>query len=606
MYTYSILTCLAKFSNPVWTSTSVMLIGVPLMISNVLVSFQTFTDPVILTALTIASTSLGLLSLVVYVLRWLRYIAHLDIEEVSSTDTILCSTYVLFMCIFLIGNWAVSYIPCDTGDPWSYTGVSYLTYYSYLMAGCTVSMTAMASSCSKLDAVESKNILVIQQMFMRFFSHEIRTPLNSVYVGVTIMLNELKRPSQQPVGEGGEGGVGGALLLLEQGSDRASLLETALDTQLSCQSAMEVLNSMILYDRIINGLVSLEKRAFDPFKLVCDVVDPFKLQAAEASIDLQVVNRLSSVSLLQLNADPGKLSQAIRNLISNAMKFTNPMGSLHVTLSAEDEGRQYDLETGFFQSRRQLDCLSVLPSLLLHPMLKIRSPKTYSDSFLMPQWLVITVADSGIGISASKQVHIFDGLRGFKPGVLEQQGQGAGLGLFIAKQIVELHGGSLSVFSKGVEGEGSVFTVRLPGLVAVTTDNNDAESPTAQDRRNILTQPSLLELSLGSVTNDLEGNARAAADYRIETESTVLNVLVVDDSSMTRKMVCKLLQSTRRCNCDQAADGSIAVEMTRRSMLREPSAVDQDAMVQAGADSVLIKPLDIDLLWTIIDTRMGK
>ena len=35
-------------------------------------------------------------------------------------------------------------------------------------------------------------------------------------------------------------------------------------------------------------------------------------------------------------------------------------------------------------------------------------------------------------------------------------------------------------------------------------------------------------------------------------------------------------------------------------------AVDQDAMVQAGADSVLIKPLDIDLLWTIIDTRMGK
>ena len=103
---------------------------------------------------------------------------------------------------------------------------------------------------------------------MRFFSHEIRTPLNSVYVGVTIMLNELKRPSQQPVGEG----EGAELLLVEQGSDRASLLETALDTQQSCQSAMEVLNSMILYDRIINGLVSLEKWAFDPFQLVCDVV----------------------------------------------------------------------------------------------------------------------------------------------------------------------------------------------------------------------------------------------------------------------------------------------------------------------------------------------
>ena len=117
MYTYSILTCLAKFSNPVWTSTSVMLIGVPLMVSNVLVSFQTLTDPVIVTAALITFTSLGLLSLLVYVLRWIRYIAHLDIEEVSSTDTILCSTYVLFLCTFLIGNRTVSYIPSTAGDP---------------------------------------------------------------------------------------------------------------------------------------------------------------------------------------------------------------------------------------------------------------------------------------------------------------------------------------------------------------------------------------------------------------------------------------------------------------------------------------------------------
>ena len=72
----------------------------------------------------------------------------------------------------------------------------------------------------------------------------------------------------------------------------------------------------------------------------------------------------------------------------------------------------------------------------------------------------------------------------------------------VAKQIVELlHGGLLSVFSKGVEGEGSVFTVRLSGLLEVTADNNDTESPIAQDRRNIMTVPSMLELSLGSITN---------------------------------------------------------------------------------------------------------
>ena len=95
-------------------------------------------------------------------------------------------------------------------------------------------------------------------MFMRFFSHEIRTPLNSVCVGATIMVNELKRP----LGEHRE----------------RSLLATALDTQKSCQSAVDVLNGMILYDKIVNGLVSLEKRTFDPWKLVCDVVKPFRAQ----------------------------------------------------------------------------------------------------------------------------------------------------------------------------------------------------------------------------------------------------------------------------------------------------------------------------------------
>ena len=48
----------------------------------------------------------------------------------------------------------------------------------------------------------------------------------------------------------------------------------------------------------------------------------------------------------------------------------------------------------------------------------------------------------------------------------------------------------------------------------------------------------------------------------------IVHVLVVDDSSMTRKMVCKVLRSTRQqCRCDQAADGAIAVEMMARSMM---------------------------------------
>ena len=105
-------------------------------------------------------------------------------------------------------------------------------------------------------------------MFLRFFSHEIRTPLNSVYVGVSIMVNELQQQQQQRQEMRKSKGKGK--------NKSGSLLETALDSQRSCQSAIEVLNGMILYDRIVSGFVSLEKKTVDPWQHICDVVYPFK------------------------------------------------------------------------------------------------------------------------------------------------------------------------------------------------------------------------------------------------------------------------------------------------------------------------------------------
>ena len=123
------------------------------------------------------------------------------------------------------------------------------------------------------------------------------------------------------------------------------------------------------------------------------MVDSYK--ADDASIDFRIVNRTPPHSLLQLHADPGKISQVISNLVSNAMKFTSPNGSLYVTLSVEDE--QHDLEMGCSFDERG-HCIPKLPS--LGPISKLRSPKTYAESFSASQFLVITVVDSGIGISA--------------------------------------------------------------------------------------------------------------------------------------------------------------------------------------------------------------
>jgi signal transduction histidine kinase len=105
-----------------------------------------------------------------------------------------------------------------------------------------------------------------------------------------------------------------------------------------------------------------------------------------------------------------RLSQVIENLISNAVKYSPERSPIRVSLRAED-------------SR-----------------------------------VLVSVSDQGPGISREKIPLIFD--RFYR---VEENGavvKGTGLGLFITREIVKMHGGSISVSSK--EGEGSTFTIQLP------------------------------------------------------------------------------------------------------------------------------------------------
>ena len=76
------------------------------------------------------------------------------------------------------------------------------------------------------------------------------------------------------------------------------------------------------------------------------------------------------------------------------------------------------------------------------------------------QFLRIEVVDQGPGISSENQDLLFQNIIQFDPNAL-QGGGGSGLGLYISKGIVDLHGGSIGVFSEG-EGKGSVFWIDIP------------------------------------------------------------------------------------------------------------------------------------------------
>lgn len=134
---------------------------------------------------------------------------------------------------------------------------------------------------------------------------------------------------------------------------------------------------------------------------VCACVGHRVVQAREAGIDLQLESSasLSADGAVRLRADPYKISQVIRNLVSNALKFTSPSGSVRLSLAVEigggggggdgDVGDDADIEMGCPASISA--CFS---RGLRHSRLR------YSKTFAEVTYLVLRVQDSGVGISA--------------------------------------------------------------------------------------------------------------------------------------------------------------------------------------------------------------
>jgi signal transduction histidine kinase len=161
--------------------------------------------------------------------------------------------------------------------------------------------------------------------------------------------------------------------------------------------------------RITHGQVTLKKIPVGLADIVGQAVE-----TARPTIDARghYLDVFLPASPLPLEADPVRLAQAVANLLDNAAKYTEPGGQ--IALCAERMGDQ----------------------------------------------AVITVADSGVGIAPERLPGVFDLFaRGDRPANLAQAG--LGLGLTLARRLVEMHHGSVEAFSEGA-GRGSRFVVRLP------------------------------------------------------------------------------------------------------------------------------------------------
>jgi CheY-like chemotaxis protein/AraC-like DNA-binding protein/two-component sensor histidine kinase len=287
---------------------------------------------------------------------------------------------------------------------------------------------------------------------------------------------------------------------------------------------LDLINQILEVARLEAGRAQLHARRLDIGAFLQNLANSFAAFAERKQLTFEV--QIPSEPIV-LYADADQLQKVLSNLLSNAFKFTPAGGSVRVSVQTDSESCR------------------------------------------------IAVRDSGQGIPASELTRVFERFYRVRGSSGPAQ-PGTGIGLALAKELVELHGGTLTVQSE--EGFGSTFTVTLlRGHAHLAPDQIDV----TDDVRPLAPAPVTLPPVPGPAV-DLE-------PQEADSDVDVTTVLVVEDNAEVRSYIRKHLAPTYRVL--EAVDGHQGLEMTRRLL---PDLVLSDVMMPGMDGYALCRALKND------------
>jgi len=236
-----------------------------------------------------------------------------------------------------------------------------------------------------LKAEELERSIKFKSEFLANMSHELRTPLNSIII-LSRLLYENKDQS-----------------LTENQKEYAKVVHK------SGSDLLELINDILDLSKIESGNFELEKTNCNLDAIIQENYDQFKQISIQNNIEFSVTNNV--IGKVVLATDQFRLSQIIKNLLSNAFKFTKKNGLVEIIVELNNKE------------------------------------------------LSISIRDNGIGIPEDKQKIIFESFKQIDGSISRKFG-GTGLGLSISKELAILLGGSLQL--RCSSNEGSIFTFSLP------------------------------------------------------------------------------------------------------------------------------------------------
>jgi PAS domain S-box-containing protein len=231
------------------------------------------------------------------------------------------------------------------------------------------------------DVTEQRQLDEMKRGMISMVSHELKSPLTSVRMAIHLLLEEKVGSLTEKQTE--------ILLAAREDSDRLH----------------QILQNLLDISRIESGRLLMDCQDTYAQSLVLDAVEPYRRAAQDGGVELKIQH---PDDLIKVSADVTQIGHVFSNLLSNALRYTAPGGSITVSAILEE------------------------------------------------QMVRFSVTDTGSGIPHQFMQRIFEQF--FR--VPDQNSEtGAGLGLAIAKEIVEAHGGNIDVVSQ--EGKGTTFSFTL-------------------------------------------------------------------------------------------------------------------------------------------------
>lgn len=376
-----------------------------------------------------------------------------------------------------------------------------------------------------------------QNEFIDMTSHEMRNPLSAILIcsddiRETLTQHQFSSNDQQVVED---------------------CIEAANNIALCVQHQKSIVDDILTVSKLDSNLLLITPIPAQPVVVIQRAMSMFKPEVQAKNIDFKFCpcESLQQLDVDWVLLDPSRLLQITVNLITNAIKFTqaSPKRSIWVSISA---------------SREQPD-LSIRGFKFVPTRSALIDTVTAGEDWGMGErlYLRIEVEDTGCGLSAEEKELLFERFSQASPRTHAHYG-GSGLGLFISRQLAELHGGQIGVSSEA--GRGSIFGFFLQCKRMLPT----SPRPSSSRRTTITSTVQTNHTAPREPPNPLPKQQPQPQPQPSNQNQPQTHILIVEDNLVNQRVLSKQLTKAGFA-ISTANNGLDALEHIEKSALRSPT-----------------------------------